>query len=75
MRVRPLVGRELRDGNKRLCIEGVQDLEKLQIGAKEFGFDRVFDENSYQEDIFNTCARNLILGCFQGYNATVLAYG
>ena len=47
MRVRPLVGRELRDGNKRLCINEIQDFDKLQIGAKEFGFDRVFDENSY----------------------------
>ena len=75
MRVRPLVGRELRDGNKRLCIDSVQEDMKLNIGAKEFGFDRVFDESSYQEDIFNVCARNLILGCFQGYNATVLAYG
>ena len=58
-----------------MCIDSVQEDMKLNIGAKEFGFDRVFDESAYQEDIFNVCARNLILGCFQGYNATVLAYG
>lgn len=40
-----------------------------------FGFDRVFYDDSRQEEIFNVCARNLILGCFSGYNATILAYG
>ena len=69
------MGRELRENNRRQCIEPDQDDEKLQIGAKEFGFDRVFSDNSSQEEIFNTCARNLILGCFSGFNATILAYG
>jgi kinesin family member 21 len=48
---------------------------KLQIGNKEFSFDRVFDTESSQDEVFETCSRNLILGCLQGYNATILAYG
>lgn len=31
--------------------------------------------DSYQEDVFDVCTKNLILGCFGGYNATILAYG
>lgn len=72
--MRPLVGRELRDGNKRLCTE-TPDIDRIQIGSKEFNFDRVFDMDAYQEDVFDICTRNLILGCFGGYNATILAYG
>jgi len=28
-----------------------------------------------QHEIFDTCVSNLVLGCFEGYNATILAYG
>ena len=47
LRVRPLVGRELRDANKRLCIESFPELNKLQMDSHEFAFDRVFDQESY----------------------------
>lgn len=47
----------------------------MQIGNKEFSFDRVFDNDSSQDEVFETCARNLIIGCLSGYNATILAYG
>jgi len=40
-----------------------------------FQFDKVFDMESCQEDIYDTCTKNLVLGCFHGYNATILAYG
>ena len=30
---------------------------------------------SDQEAVFEICVKNLVLGCFSGYNATVLAYG
>ena len=40
-----------------------------------FQFDRVFDQDSQQQELFETCTQNLVLGCFSGYNATVLAYG
>jgi hypothetical protein len=40
-----------------------------------FTFDKVFDLNTRQRDIYEGCVKNLVLGCFKGYNATVLAYG
>ena len=43
VRVRPLVGRELSSGNKKLCIEeNNANQNKLQMGVKSFDFDTVF---------------------------------
>jgi hypothetical protein len=45
------------------------------MAGKGYDFDAVFWDYEAQEHIFNKCARNLVLGCFHGYNATILAYG
>ena len=45
------------------------------VGTKSFAFDRVFWPDDGQEHVFDTCTRNLVLGCFHGFNATILAYG
>ena len=45
------------------------------VGTKSFSFDRVFWPDDGQEYVFDTCTRNLVLGCFHGFNATILAYG
>uniref|UniRef100_A0A2K6K5N1 Kinesin-like protein KIF21A n=1 Tax=Rhinopithecus bieti TaxID=61621 RepID=A0A2K6K5N1_RHIBE len=42
---------------------------------KAFTFDYVFDIDSQQEQIYIQCIEKLIEGCFEGYNATVFAYG
>uniref|UniRef100_A0A8C8AE64 Kinesin family member 21B n=1 Tax=Otus sunia TaxID=257818 RepID=A0A8C8AE64_9STRI len=42
---------------------------------KAFTYDFVFDLDTWQEQIYTTCVGKLIEGCFEGYNATVLAYG
>ncbi len=42
---------------------------------RAYKFDDVFDENDGQTKIFETCAKDLVDGCFEGYNATILAYG
>lgn len=78
VRVRPLVGRELTEGNRKECIlkpEGKIAREKLLLGTKSFNFDRIFWADDSQEYIFDSCTRNLVLGCFHGFNATILAYG
>ncbi len=78
MRVRPLIGRELNEGGAsgvRTCVEVSDRENKMTIGEKQFNFDRVFSSDSEQREIFDVCARNLVLGCFAGYNATILAYG
>lgn len=40
-----------------------------------FAFDRVFDENTTQTDVYEATTRNLLDSVLDGYNATVFAYG
>lgn len=35
----------------------------------------MFDQNAAQQSIFDQVVQQLIDGCLQGYNATILAYG
>ena len=74
--MRPFIGRELKEaGGPKTCVEVSDQDKKLTIGEKSFQFDRVFSTDSEQKEMFDVCARNLVLGCFAGYNATILAYG
>ncbi|KAK0648999.1 kinesin motor domain-containing protein [Cercophora newfieldiana] len=40
-----------------------------------FGFDRIFDENANQVDVYEGTTKNLLDSVLDGYNATVFAYG
>ena len=40
-----------------------------------YGFDKVFDENVTQGDVYEATTRNLLNSVLDGYNATVFAYG
>ena len=40
-----------------------------------FAFDRVFDDNTTQSDVYEGTTRNLLDSVLDGYNATVFAYG
>lgn len=42
---------------------------------KAFTYDYLFDMDSQQDAIYTTCTEKLIDGCFEGYNATIFAYG
>ncbi|KAI9753355.1 MAG: kinesin-like protein Klp5 [Candelina submexicana] len=46
-----------------------------RVKDQTFGFDRVFDENTTQGDVYEATTRNLLDSVFDGYNATVFAYG
>ena len=60
----------------RTCTTVTPGEPQVILGAdKAFTYDYVFDMDSGQVHIYNTCVRHLIEGCLQGYNATVLAYG
>jgi hypothetical protein len=75
LRVRPQLARE-RIEMCKICTYVTPNEPQVTLGHdKSFTFDHVFDTMSHQEDVFNSCVRNLIDGCLNGYNATVLAYG
>jgi len=41
------MGREMKDGNRRECVQSDLTYNKLQIDTHEFQFDRVFNQESY----------------------------
>ncbi|KAK5107298.1 hypothetical protein LTR62_001391 [Meristemomyces frigidus] len=46
-----------------------------RVKDQTFGFDRVFDENTTQGDVYEATTRNLLDSVMDGYNSTVFAYG
>ncbi len=46
-----------------------------RVKDQTFGFDRIFDENATQEEVFEATTKNLLDSVLDGYNATVFAYG
>lgn len=49
---------------------------QVQIGTHSFTFDHVYGSTgSPSSAMFEECVTPLVDGLFQGYNATVLAYG
>jgi kinesin family protein 18/19 len=45
------------------------------VKDQTFMFDRVFDENTSQSDVYESTTKNLLESVINGYNATVFAYG
>jgi Kinesin motor domain len=53
-----------------------QYVMQVQIGTHSFTFDHVYGSaGAPSSAIFDECVAPLVDGLFQGYNATVLAYG
>lgn len=46
-----------------------------RVKDQTFAFDRVFDENITQADVYEATTKNLLDSVLDGYNATVFAYG
>ncbi|KAM5343448.1 hypothetical protein ACJ41O_011985 [Fusarium nematophilum] len=46
-----------------------------KVKDQVFAFDRVFDDNTTQSDVYEGTTRNLLDSVLDGYNATVFAYG
>jgi hypothetical protein len=78
VRIRPQSLRE-RLENCNICTIVHESEPQISLGQafsdKSFTYDYVFNIKTRQDTIFNDCVKNLIDGCLQGYNATVLAYG
>ncbi|CAK6954541.1 kinesin-like protein KIF21A [Scomber scombrus] len=75
LRIRPQLAREKIEGC-HICTYVMPGEPQVILGKdKSFTYDYVFDMDSQQDSIFSTCTEKLIDGCFEGYNATVFAYG
>uniref|UniRef100_A0A8D2L2Q2 Kinesin family member 21A n=1 Tax=Varanus komodoensis TaxID=61221 RepID=A0A8D2L2Q2_VARKO len=74
-RIRPQLAKEKIEGC-HICTSVTPGEPQVFLGKdKAFTFDYVFDIESQQEEIYVQCMEKLIEGCFEGYNATVFAYG
>uniref|UniRef100_A0A1B6C896 Kinesin-like protein n=1 Tax=Clastoptera arizonana TaxID=38151 RepID=A0A1B6C896_9HEMI len=75
VRIRPQIAREVID-MCRVCTAVTPDEPQVTLGSdKSFTYDYVFDMDQMQEPVYEACAKSLIEGSLEGYNATILAYG
>lgn len=73
----------LSDGNSRSIIDLVipPDADPGLVhnnsatGKLRYEFDHVFDANTTQEEIFDTIAKEKVLGLMDGFSCTIFAYG
>uniref|UniRef100_A0A4W4G1G3 Kinesin motor domain-containing protein n=1 Tax=Electrophorus electricus TaxID=8005 RepID=A0A4W4G1G3_ELEEL len=72
-RFRPLNQSEILRGDKFLPT--FQGDDTVIIGGKSYAFDRVFPNNTTQEQVYNTCAKQIVKDVLGGYNGTIFAYG
>ncbi|XP_019214321.1 kinesin-like protein KIF21B isoform X3 [Oreochromis niloticus] len=75
LRIRPQMAKEKIEGCHVCTLVTPGEPQVLLGKDKAFTYDFVFDIDSEQPHIYQTCVYKLIEGCFEGYNATVFAYG
>ncbi|XP_022061915.2 kinesin heavy chain isoform X1 [Acanthochromis polyacanthus] len=72
-RFRPLNQSEIIRGDKFIPI--FQGEDTVILGGKSYVFDQVFPTNTTQEQVYNTCAKQIVKDVLGGYNGTIFAYG
>ncbi|CAL8323705.1 unnamed protein product [Merluccius merluccius] len=72
-RFRPLNQSEILRGDQ--FIPKFQGDDTVSVGGKSYAFDRVFPTNTTQEQVYNTCAKQIVKDVLGGYNGTIFAYG
>ena len=83
-RVRPLNQKEIARG-AACCLDFLGNKKDVHLtmssetssahGINKFTFDRVFDTNSQQKDVYDFAARPIIDSVLEGFNGTIFAYG
>lgn len=83
-RVRPLNAKEVAKGSK-CCLDFHKNQKDIAInmtsetssayGVNKFEFDRVFDMDSEQKEVYDCAARPIIDSVLDGFNGTIFAYG
>eukprot|EP01062_Namystynia_karyoxenos_P053287 TRINITY_DN430_c0_g3_i1.p1 TRINITY_DN430_c0_g3~~TRINITY_DN430_c0_g3_i1.p1 ORF type:complete len:859 (+),score=305.22 TRINITY_DN430_c0_g3_i1:87-2579(+) len=82
IRFRPHNERELAKGSDYTVeLPGDREVDVLPVGnligmpRKTFTFDRIFDWNTSQDDVYQGIGVPVVESVLQGYNGTILAYG
>ncbi|XP_068091792.1 kinesin-1 heavy chain [Hyperolius riggenbachi] len=72
-RFRPLNDSEVHRGDK--YVAKFQTEDTVVVSNKPYVFDRVFQSNTSQENVYNACAKAIVKDVLEGYNGTIFAYG
>ncbi|KAM7422903.1 hypothetical protein PAMA_010778 [Pampus argenteus] len=72
-RFRPLNKSEIIRGDKFIPI--FQGEDTVILGGRSYMFDQVFPTSTTQEQVYNTCAKQIVKDVLGGYNGTIFAYG
>ncbi|XP_056144904.1 kinesin heavy chain [Lampris incognitus] len=72
-RFRPLNESEISRGDK--YIPKFKGEDTVVITGKPYVFDRVLPPNTGQEQVYDTCAKQIVKDVLGGYNGTIFAYG
>uniref|UniRef100_A0AAY4CD69 Kinesin-like protein n=1 Tax=Denticeps clupeoides TaxID=299321 RepID=A0AAY4CD69_9TELE len=74
-RFRPLNEAEITRGDKYIPKFKDDDTVVITVGGKPYVFDRVLPPNTAQEQVYDSCARQIVRDVLAGYNGTIFAYG
>ena len=70
---------EVDRGNTSVTFHLGQSTTYSGSGAREektsFNLDRIYKEESTQDEVFEWISNNIVKHCFEGYNGTIFAYG
>ncbi|QDZ19002.1 kinesin [Chloropicon primus] len=72
---------EVDRGNTSVTFHGVGPnvTQTNRTGVREektnFNLDRIYKEDSTQDEVFEWISNNIVKHCFEGYNGTIFAYG
>ena len=82
VRCRPLFGKELKEGRERIVdmdvAHGEVSLRNPKAPndeRKKFTFDRIFDWNCTQREVYEGAASGIVDASIQGFNGTIFCYG
>nr|XP_045595024.1 chromosome-associated kinesin KIF4A-like [Procambarus clarkii] len=76
VRIRPLNGRETREGCQE-CLDVADNSPQIIVRGTEkaFTFDYTYASESSTAEVYETAVKSLVQNLFKGYNVTVVAYG
>jgi len=74
-RIRPQCQEELDEKKPAYASVVPNSAQVTMTDGKAFTYDHAFDQPAGQQTIYERCVKNLVQGTFEGFNATVLAYG
>ncbi|KAI6188686.1 Kinesin-like protein [Aphelenchoides besseyi] len=72
-RVRPL--NEIEKKNSSSFVPKFAGTDTISVGGRSYTFDKVFDPNSNQEQVYKGSAHHIVQDVLSGYNGTIFAYG